>query len=126
MESSPRAWVRNRGWREELGSDGQQPPGLGTEPGPSYLSVCEHLTLCHWSHGAHPLPNRKEPPALPRVLSPGVSWLQPQGQRGAPGLLTRCPSLPQQPAQHGFQHTWLREQGLTILMHWEPHGPLPT
>ena len=98
-------------WREELSSDGKQPPGLGAEPGPGLLSVCEHLTPCHWSHGAHPLPNRKEPPALPRVLSPGVSWLQPQGQRGAPGLLTRCPSLPQQPAQHGFQHTWLGKQG---------------
>ena len=34
MESSPWAWAQNRGWREELGSDGQQPPGLGAEPSP--------------------------------------------------------------------------------------------
>ena len=33
MDSSPRAWAQNRGWREEPGSDGKQPPGLGAEPG---------------------------------------------------------------------------------------------
>ena len=33
MDSSPRAWAQNRGWREEPGSDGKQPLGLGAEPG---------------------------------------------------------------------------------------------
>lgn len=97
-------------WREELGSVTEAAPWPGCGTGPRF-AVCVHLTLCHWPRGACPTPNKKDPPALPRVLSPGVSWLQPQGQRGAPRLLTRCPSLPRQPAQRSVQHARLGEQG---------------
>lgn len=105
--------------------DGKQPPGLGAGPGPGLLSVCVYLTPCHWSRGARPPPNKKDPPALPQVLSPGVSWLRPHGQHGAPGLLTRCPSLPSSQPSTAPNTPGSGSRGLAVLCPGSHAGSCP-
>ena len=98
-------------------------PGCGTGP---RFAVCMHLASCHWSCGGHPPPNMKDPSALPQVLSPGVSWLQPQGQRGAPGLLTWCPPWPGSQPSAASNTPGPGSRGLALLPPREPRGLLPT
>lgn len=80
--------------------DGKQPPGLGAGPGPGLLSVCVYLTPCHWSRGARPTPNKKDPQLCLRCSalgSPGSNHRVSVGLRGSLHDVPPCPAA--SPAQ---------------------------